>query len=197
MEVRSATMADLPALYEVCLRTGDAGGDATAQFDDPDLLGSVYVGPYVALDGTIALVGVDAEGIGAYVLAALDTPNFEAACERDWWPALRERHPLPHQPNASRDHEVIAHIHRPPVMPVSVVERYPAHLHVDLLPRMQGGGNGRRMIEVLVAELQRSGVSGVHLGVAAENTRATGFYEHLGFVTLHEDASGRLMGRRW
>ena len=197
MDLRPATIADLPALYEVCLRTGDAGDDATGQFDDPDLLGSVYVGPYVVLDGTIALVGVDAEGIGAYVLAALDTPTFEAACERDWWPPLRERHRLPDQPNARRDHEVIAHIHRPPVMPASVVEWYPAHLHIDLLPRMQGSGNGRRMIEALVAELQRSGVSGVHLGVATENRRAIGFYEHLGFATLHEGASGRLMGRRW
>jgi len=197
MEIRPATIADLPALYEVCLRTGDAGGDASEQFDDPDLLGSVYAGPYVALDGTIALVGVDAEGIGAYVLAALDTADFAAACEREWWPALRQRHPLDGSPTAGRDRDVIAHIHRPPVMPASVVERYPAHLHIDLLPRMQGGGNGRRMIEALVVELQRSGVSGVHLGVATENARAIGFYEHLGFTTLHEDASGRLMGRRW
>ena len=197
MELRLATIADLPALYEVCLRTGDAGDDATEHFDDPDLLGSVYVGPYVVLDGTIALVGVDADGIGAYVLAALDTAEFEATCERDWWPALRERHPLDGAPAAGRDREVIAHIHRPPVMPAPVVERYPAHLHIDLLPRMQGGGNGRRMIEALVVELQRSGASGVHLGVAAENARAIGFYEHLGFTTLHEDASGRLMGRRW
>lgn len=197
MEIRPATIADLPALYEVCLRTGDAGGDASGQFDDPDLLGSVYVGPYVTLEGTSALVGVDAEGVGAYVLAALDTADFEAACERDWWPALRQRHPLDGSPTAGRDREVIAHIHRPPVMAASVVEHYPAHLHIDLLPRMQGGGNGRRMIEALLAELRQAGVSGVHLGVAARNVGAIGFYEHLGFMTLHEDVSGRLMGRRW
>jgi len=179
------------------LRTGDAGEDASELFDDPDLLGSVYVGPYVALTGTIALAGVDGEGVGAYVLAAIDTAEFEAACEREWWPALRERYPLAEPRSGRRDHEPVAHIHRPPTMPESVVERYPAHLHIDLLPRMQGGGNGRRMIEALVAELQEAGAPGVHLGVAAANGRAIGFYEHLGFNTLHEDATGRLMGRRW
>jgi ribosomal protein S18 acetylase RimI-like enzyme len=197
MELRPATIDDLPALYYVCLRTGDAGDDASDRFDDPDLLGSVYVGPYVVLEGTVAFAGVDIEGVGGYVLAAIDTADFEASCERDWWPGLRERYPL-HEPRRSaRDHEMVTHIHRPPTMPDRVVERYPAHLHIDLLPRLQGGGHGRTMIETLVAELQRAGASGVHLGVAARNVRAIGFYEHLGFTTLHEDASGRLMGRRW
>ena len=197
MDLRPATSADLPALYEVCLRTGDAGDDASEQFDDPDLLGSVYVGPYVTLDGTIALAALDDDGVGGYVLAAIDTADFAVACEREWWPALRRRYPLPEHPTGRRDDELIAHIHHPPLMPAAAIERYPAHLHIDLLPRMQGGRNGRRMIETLVAELQHAGVSGVHLGVAAQNARAIGFYEHLGFTTLHEDDTGRLMGRGW
>jgi ribosomal protein S18 acetylase RimI-like enzyme len=197
MDLRPATIDDLPALYDVCLLTGDAGDDASGSYDDPDLLGSVYVGPYVMLGGTVALAGVDDDGVGAYVLAAIDTAEFEAACEREWWPQLRERYPLAEVPSTRRDDEVIAHIHRPPVMAASVAERYPAHLHIDLLPRMQNRGRGRQMIEAVVAELQQAGASGVHLGVAAQNVRAIGFYEHLGFTTLDQDANGRLMGRRW
>jgi ribosomal protein S18 acetylase RimI-like enzyme len=197
MDLRPATLDDLPALYEVCLRTGDAGDDASELFDDPDLLGSVYVGPYVALGGTIALAAVDDDGVGGYVLAALDTTDFDVACEREWWPALRRRYPIPESPTGRRDDETVAHIHHPPLMPSSMVVQYPAHLHIDLLPRLQSRGNGRRMIETLVAELQQAGVSGVHLGVAERNVRAIGFYEHLGFSTLHQDAAGRLMGRRW
>lgn len=197
MDIRPATVDDLPALYEVCLRTGDAGEDATGQFDEPDLLGSVYVGPYVVLDGTIALAGVDDDGVAAYVLAAVDTTEFELACEREWWPPLRDRYPRPESPTGRGDDEVIAHLHDPPTMPAVLVERYPAHLHIDLLPRVQGGGNGRRLIEALLDELQQAGSTGVHLGVAARNARAIGFYEHLGFRTLHDDGRGRVMGRRW
>jgi ribosomal protein S18 acetylase RimI-like enzyme len=82
-------------------------------------------------------------------------------------------------------------------MPASLIERYPAHLHIDLLPRVQGHGNGRRMIDVLVAALQAADVPGVHLGVAAANTRAIGFYEHVGFRTLHAGDGGHVMGLRW
>ena len=53
-----------------------------------------------------------------------------------------------------------------------------------LLPEGQGGGNGRRMLETLFDALRDLGVPGVHLGVGADNTRAIGFYEHLGFRRL-------------
>jgi ribosomal protein S18 acetylase RimI-like enzyme len=197
MELRTATIDDLPALYEVCLRTGDAGEDATDRFDDPDLLGSVYVGPYVALDGTVALAAVDDGGVAGYVLAAIDTAAFEAVCEHRWWPALRARYPLlTAGERRDTDAELVAHIHRPPTTPASVTERYPAHLHIDLLPRLQGGGNGRRMIEAMFDALRTAGAAGVHLGVAAANERAVGFYEHLGMRTLHRSERERLMGIR-
>ena len=45
--IRDATPADAPELYRICLLTGDAGRDATALHADADLLGEVYVGPYL------------------------------------------------------------------------------------------------------------------------------------------------------
>ena len=194
MEIRPATEADRDAFDEICLRTGDAGEDASGLHDDPRLLGAVYVGPYLALPGTVAFAGVDDHGVGAYVLGAIDTPAFEAACAVDWWPALRERYPEP--PANPHDAALVAHIHRPPTTPAAVTDRYPAHLHIDLLPRLQGAGHGRRLIDALLTELAAAGAPGVHLGVAARNTRAIGFYEHLGFRTLHDGPDARLMGRR-
>ena len=37
---------------------------------------------------------------------------------------------------------------------------YPAHLHIDLLPELQGQGWGRRLIDTLVAALRERGVRG-------------------------------------
>jgi ribosomal protein S18 acetylase RimI-like enzyme len=76
-----------------------------------------------------------------------------------------------------------------------VVARYPAHLHIDLLPVLQGRGVGREMMGRLLEELQARGVAGVHLGVDARNQRAVGFYEHLGFDRL-DDTDDVLMGIR-
>jgi len=67
----------------------------------------------------------------------------------------------------------------------------PSHLHIDLLPSAQGRGLGRALMQRLLETLRRDGSDGVHLGVAAANVRAIGFYEHLGFVPLLEDDEAR------
>jgi ribosomal protein S18 acetylase RimI-like enzyme len=189
--IRVATAEDRPALYEICRLTGDAGEDASAQYEDPDLLGTLWVGPYLALELDLAFVGVDAGGVDGYVLGAADTAAFETACEVRWWPDLRQRYP---EPPASGDltPDQVLHrwIHHPPPTPDAVLAEYPAHLHIDLLPRAQGRGLGRRLVDTLLDALRGLGVAGVHLGVDAANHRAIGFYEHLGFAPIGPDHDG-------
>jgi len=196
MLIRPVESGDLDALYDVCLRTGDAGEDATSRFADPRLLGEVYVGPYLVMPSGIGYTAID-EGVpSGYVLAAVDTRRFEAECEAEWWPPLRERYPQPVADDPSTDDaEVIALIHDPESPPDTVVARYPAHLHIDLLPVLQGRGVGRQMMGRLLEELRARNVPGVHLGVDARNDRAVGFYEHLGFTHL-DDSDDVVMGMR-
>ena len=77
-----------------------------------------------------------------------------------------------------------------------MVAAYPSHLHVDLLPAAQGGGDGRRLLETLFDALRAAGSTGVHLGVARDNARAVGFYRHLGFTELDGDDGGLTLGLR-
>ena len=194
LTLRPATLHDLPGVYRVCLETGDAGRDATALYRNPDLLGHVYVGPYVVGEPELATVVADRDGVAGYLLAAADTVAFEAWAERSWWPALRDQYPVTH--DASADGEMIRTIHEPPAPPAGVVEAYPAHLHIDLLPRAQGQGFGRALIERLLDQLQARGSRGVHLEVASDNDNAIGFYRHLGFEQLERGESSVLMGLR-
>jgi RimJ/RimL family protein N-acetyltransferase len=60
--------------------------------------------------------------------------------------------------------------------------RWPAHLHIDLLPEARERGLGRRLMELWFARLRSLGVPGVHLGTFAENTRAIRFFEACGLV---------------
>ncbi|MEI9900629.1 MAG: hypothetical protein WDN31_11475 [Hyphomicrobium sp.] len=76
--IRQATAADHGALNLVCLRTGDAGKDATAREDDPDLLGLIYAAPYQALEPDFAFAVDGPNGVCGYVLGALDTATFNA-----------------------------------------------------------------------------------------------------------------------
>ena len=195
--LRPYVAGDRDALYDVCLRTGDSGGDATGLYAEGRLPGEVWVGPYVEFEPSLAAVLDDGSGAGGYVLGALDTRAFEARCEREWWPALRLRYAAGSAPEGTRDARVIALIHDPPVAPDHVVAEHPSHLHIDLLPHWQGGGWGRRLIEGLFDRLVAAGSPGVHLGVGRANTNAIGFYGRMGFTVLDDSSPDALfLGHR-
>jgi ribosomal protein S18 acetylase RimI-like enzyme len=191
--IRPVDPSDLDALYEICRRTGAAGEDATALVADPRLLGELFVAPYAVLEPEHAIVLDDGAGPQGYAVGALDTRAFEARLDAEWWPPLLERYPGPTGAGVLDD-LFIGLIGRLPPAADDVVERFPSHLHIDLLPAYQSGGWGRRLLEVLFDRLRRAGSIGVHLGVSEQNQRAIGFYRHLGFEDLRGDGVTRTMG---
>ncbi|MDO4284916.1 MAG: GNAT family N-acetyltransferase [Eubacteriales bacterium] len=74
-------------------------------------------------------------------------------------------------------------------------ERYPAHLHIDLLPQAQGQGAGSRLIRTLEKHLCDEGVWGLCLCVAADNTGARLFYQKNGFTELLCEGKEVVMGK--
>jgi hypothetical protein len=82
---------DFDAVYEVCLKTGDAGQDATEFHQDPKALGHLYVGPYVTLEPSLAFVLEDDLGVCGYVLGALDTKPFQERLVKEWLPPLQKK----------------------------------------------------------------------------------------------------------
>ncbi|MGH9228482.1 MAG: GNAT family N-acetyltransferase [Acidimicrobiales bacterium] len=186
--LRPYRAGDHDAVYDVCVRTGAAGKDATHLLRDPALLGHVYAGPYLALAPDLAFVVEDDEGVAGYILGAADTTAFEDRLEREWWPELRRRYPVYRTDvEAPFDDLLVALMHSPVRAPPDLVATYPSHIHIDLLPRLQGQGWGRRLIDTLVERLRATGSRGLHLGVATANTEAQAFYRALGFTELGAD----------
>ena len=196
--IRPAEPGDLERLYEICLRTGDAGEDATALHHDPMLLGHVWAAPYLVHAPEHASVVVDGDDRArGYVLGVADSRRFEAELEREWWPALRERYPLDADGRSEADQATVALLHDPPTAVDEVLAAgYPSHLHIDLLPDVQGQGWGRRLVDRVLGSLAAAGSPGVHLGVSARNERAIGFYRATGFTELGRSRHGIAFGRR-
>lgn len=196
--IRPYEDGDLEDLYRICLLTADNGGDATPLHCDPQLPGHLYAAPYGLFEPSLAFVAEDDAGVGGYVIGALDSHAFEERLESQWWPRLRERYPEPPPPLAPRqwtpDQRSAYRIHHPWHTPDDLAARYPSHLHIDLVPRLQGGGNGSAMIRTLLAALAAQGSPGVHLHTGKANVRAIGFYRHLGFAELSASALGIIFG---
>ncbi len=194
--IRNVDAGDVDAVYDICLRTADAGDDGTHLYADPLLPGHVWAGAYVALEPEHGFVVVDDDRVVGYVLGALDSRQFEAELERVWWPTLRARYPLDDATTTPGDRIARSLIHHPSRADDAVVGAFPSHLHIDLLPVAQGRGDGRRLVDRLRDSLRADGSRGVHLGVSPRNTRAIRFYRALGFEELINDDRHLVFGMR-
>jgi ribosomal protein S18 acetylase RimI-like enzyme len=184
--IRAFRRNDLDDLYRICLETA-AGGSATT-YRDPRLVGHVYAAPYAVLSPRSVFVVEDGHGVGGYIVGAPDTRNFEARLEAEWWPDLREIYSDPSDTSRagwSLDQLIIYRIHHPHHTPSEIIEGYPSHLHINLLPRLRGRGFGRRLMDRWLLTIQEMGSHGAHLAVGATNLRAIRFYRACGFQEVH------------
>lgn len=189
---------DRAAVFDICVRTGDAGRDARAAASAVD--GAVdgaaevavaglldrYAAPYLELEPEFALVAeLDGVVVG-YALGALDTRGFA-----DRFEAWRG--------NGAGGGDSLNDVERREHAeslrsPESVA--YPSHLHIDLLPAAQGRGAGRLLIEELVTRLAAAGSTGVHLGVDPRNIGALAFYPRVGFTEVRRSPDAVVFTRR-
>jgi ribosomal protein S18 acetylase RimI-like enzyme len=186
-QIRPYQPGDLDDLYRICLLTGDAGADASAIYQAPKLVGHLYAGPYGVLSPETAFVVEDEEGVGGYIIGAIDTRAFEARLDAEWWPSLCPLYadPAGAPPETwTADQRAAWLIHHPFHAPRRVVTPFPSHLHIDLLPRLQGQGLGRRLIDLWLKTANAIGSRGVHLGVSRANARAIRFYRAYGLDRL-------------
>lgn len=178
---------DREAMYHICLKTGDHGRDGEPYYqDDPDALGRIFVGPYLEFESDLALALEDSEGVCGYALGCLDSRRFYARYEAEWRPALCRQFPMPSgSPQDWRRSQLVhSWYHHPDYFCPEPYAEFPAHTHIDLHPRAQGKGNGRKMMEQLMDMLKVAGAPGFHLGVSYLNPSARQFYLRLGLVDL-------------
>jgi len=185
LSIRSFKESDLPALYEICLKTGDSGKDASSIYKDPKLLGHFYAAPYAILKTKLVyILAKDDVPIG-YIIGTDDSQEFFRITEEKWFPQLRRQYSLPNGTDNSPDARIIRLIHKGHV-PRPELLSYPAHLHIDILPEGQGKGMGRKLIEVFKNKLIEMNVTALHLEVGKRNTDAIKFYEKVGFNMIKE-----------
>ncbi len=198
--LRRATAADHAALCEICLKTGDAGEDATAREDDPALLGMIYAVPYQVLAPDHAFVIDSGNGAMGYLLGTPDTRAFSDRLAAEWYPRLQATTKRPPSDKALwQGSDWARHaIHDPNLAMPPGLAPYPAHGHIDLLPPARGRGIGTRCIRFMEENLRQAGAAGLFLDVHPHNLGAQAFYRTLGYAVIVDDgkAGALFMAKR-
>lgn len=183
---------DRDAMFDVCMRTGWAGGDARGYFQDHELLPDIFAAPFAALEPELFFVLDNGERVVGYVVGTADTVRFAKEFRERWLPTVADRHPQPTSEPASHDEVMANLLHNPESMIIPDLADYPAHLHIDILPEYQGKGHGRELMRTELDALRRAGAPRVFLGMLTSNAASRVFYETIGFHVVPVANAGPL-----
>ena len=192
--IRSYKSADTSAVYEICLKTGNSGQDATHLFYDPLVLGHLYVGPYTEFEPQSVFILEDDQGPCGYIMGVLDSQTYYQWMHSEWLPKIRVDYKKPTGNTDIWDEtEKITNLLFHPVSQ-RLLPDFPSHLHIDLLSRAQGKGQGKLMMDRFIDYLRYNKIPGVHLELSSKNDRAFNFYRKYGMQELDRDNESIIMG---
>ncbi len=195
--IRNAIAQDIPYLYTIALKTAFAGLDGTPYFYDSLCVGHYYAAPYFFYEPELCFIALDENNApSGYIVGTSDTHAFNSWMQKTWLPPLAAHYKQVNSFKSEAEQEIIKTLLKGPGEGVWQNLGFPAHLHIDILPHLQGRGLGRSLMETFISAVKEKGAEGVHLGVDGRNTHAYGFYEALGFSILEQQSWGSLFGKQ-
>ncbi len=167
MQIRAYKEKDIENLRTICHET------ATAKefVENKELVCTLYCDYYYEQEPENIFVAVtkEDEAVG-YIICAEDYKKFFSTFNKNYLSKVKKLS----KAKALEQRFM-------PLMYCKVKKKYPAHLHINLLPPAQGKGMGRKLIDTLCKHLAEKGVKGLSLTVGGDNKGAIAFYKKLGF----------------
>ena len=140
------------------------------------------------------LILEDDQGPCGYIMGVLDSQTYYQWMHSEWLPKIRVDYKKPTgDPDTWDETEKITNLLFHPVSQ-RLLPDYPAHLHIDLLSRAQGKGQGKLMMDRFTDYLRYNKILGLHLELSSNNKRAFNFYSKYGMDELDRDNESIIMG---
>lgn len=179
--------ADRAGLLELFARAGD-GVPGSAVWGHEESLAAVYLTPYMDHEPESLFVAVVDGELAGYLAGSLGSaaPNPVPSEAERTVQAMRtyrlffRLRPAAFFLRAMLDTATAA-VRREPTPGELDDPRWPAHLHIDLVPEARGRGAGAALMNAWFDRLRATGTPGCYLQTLVENTRAVRFFEHMGF----------------
>jgi ribosomal protein S18 acetylase RimI-like enzyme len=183
--IRPYQPADRAGVRHVCYATGYLGDRVDWLYRDQESFADLFSGYYTDAEPESAMVAERDGRVVGYLLGCVDS-------RRPWDPAsIITRHivrrGIAFRPGTAGFiwRSVVDSIrdrrHGPLPQAKIIDERWPAHLHVDLLTEARGSGVGSRLVHGWLDRLRSAGIAGCHLETFAENTTGIAFFKAMGF----------------
>lgn len=188
MEIR--TFAEIDGEHSAQLRDlfgrAGEGSPSASLWGHEESEAAIYLTPYMDLEPDSLFVAiVDGEMVG-YLAGCLDSAAFPSEGER-MSRAIRD-HRLLLRPRSlafflrAAVDVAIARSRRQRTAGGFDDPRWPAHLHIDVVPRVRGTGVAPALMSRWLERLTAVGSAGCHLQTLVENVRAVRFFERMGFA---------------
>ena len=106
----------------------------------------------------------DRNGVAGYIVGAHDTLGWDTRLEVKWWPHLRDQYADSSavSPAArTADQHPAFMLHHSERMPPDVARWFPAHVHMNLLPRIQRSGVGPWLLALWLDRVALRGATAV------------------------------------
>ena len=179
--IRPYRPSDADHVHIVSMRTGPK--EALEESPARTLLFAAYVDYYIEHEPQNCFVIADDDNAVGFILCAEDYRPYREIFMRDYAPRTKGLS-LPMRVECLGA----------AILPRFFCKKYPAHLHIDILPEYQRMGLGSKLMDTLTAHLREKGVHGVMLGVGSHNEKGKNFYRKYGFRQVFRIPFSIVMG---
>jgi GNAT superfamily N-acetyltransferase len=194
--VRRYAPADREAVRDISFMTGLMGEPVGAFWRHRESWADVWTSYYTDREPGSLFVATIGDDVVGYLAGCVDTATMRPTTDERLVAAIR-RHWLFFRPGTAGFliRAMLDGIRDEGGARGELVDpRWPAHLHIDLLPVARGIGLGRALMEPWLRQLSDVGSPGCHLATLSENSRAHAFFERAGF--RDHGAPSRVPGMR-
>jgi ribosomal protein S18 acetylase RimI-like enzyme len=188
IEIRNAKKSDEQSLIDICFITGDPS--LKKIFPEPRLFSYFWCLYYLWYELENCFVAEDTETnkVIGYIISTLDSIKQEKNFEEKIGPLVKKRM------KEIKLRTIISKIYAHFIIHKSLskkrrkmLEKYPAHLHINILPEYQRKGIGHRLMKTLEEHLMKNNIPGFHLEVGAKNDLGISFYEKYGLKYISKN----------
>ena len=185
IQVRPYRADDRPQIRDICYRTGYLGDPVDWFWRDRSSFEDLFSSWYTDAEPESLWVADRGGKAVGYLFGCTDTARAEGPA-RAALRAVLERGLLLRPGTAGFFWRCIGDVLRDLGFPPGdlIDPRWPAHLHVNLLPEARRQGVGAALMHSWLDRLREQRVPGCHLGAFVENTSGIAFFERMGFIRL-------------